>query len=110
MERAELLRLFEKVSYKMKHLDNETGVNEICPISIIDMDTWEWAQGVGLYGMQKYYAETGKQEVLDYLIQWFDSNIRKGLPEKNVNTMCPLLTLTYVYEYTKNRYINKATI
>ena len=102
MERAELLRLFEKVSYKMKHLDNETGVNEICPISIIDMDTWEWAQGVGLYGMQKYYAETGKQEVLDYLIQWFDSNIRKGLPEKNVNTMCPLLTLTYVYEYTKN--------
>lgn len=101
MARDELLRLFEKVSYKMQNLDNETGVDELCPISIIDMNTWEWAQGVGLYGLQKYYAETGKQEVLDYLIQWFDANICKGLPEKNVNTMCPMLTLTYVYEYTK---------
>ncbi|WP_462409014.1 beta-galactosidase BglB [Neobacillus sp. Marseille-QA0830] len=101
MEKNDLLYLFENVNNRMKNLDNETGVTEICPISIIDMDTWEWAQGVGLYGMQKYYAETGKQEVLDFLIDWFDNNIRKGLPAKNVNTMCPLLTLTYVYEYTK---------
>lgn len=101
MKREKLLKLFEKVSYRMQNLDNETGVNEVCPISIIDMGTWEWAQGVGLYGMQKYYAETGKKEVLDFLIQWFDTNINMGLPEKNVNTMCPLLTLTYVYEYTK---------
>lgn len=106
MKRYELLRIFEKVSYRMQNLNNETGVNEVCPISIIDMGAWEWAQGVGLYGMQKYYAETANQEVLDFLIQWFDNNIHKGLPEKNVNTMCPLLTLTYVYEYTKdNNYL-----
>jgi Predicted unsaturated glucuronyl hydrolase involved in regulation of bacterial surface properties, and related proteins len=102
MDRIELLQLFEKVSNRMKNLDNETGVKEVCPISIIDIGTWEWAQGVGLYGMQKYYAETGNKEVLDFLIKWFDTNISKGLPDKNVNTMCPLLTLTYVYEYTKN--------
>ncbi|MED3728220.1 glycoside hydrolase family 88/105 protein [Priestia filamentosa] len=101
MKKNDLLNLFESANNRMKNLDNETGVNEICPISIIDMSTWEWAQGVGLYGMQKYYAETGKQEVLDFLVDWFDNNIRKGLPAKNVNTMCPLLTLTYVYEYTK---------
>jgi unsaturated rhamnogalacturonyl hydrolase len=101
MKRDELLTLFEKVSYRMQNLDNETGVNEVCPISIIDMGTWEWAQGVGLYGMQKYYAETGNQQALDFLIQWFNTNISRGLPEKNVNTVCPLLTLTYVYEYTK---------
>jgi unsaturated rhamnogalacturonyl hydrolase len=102
MKKDELLKLFEKVNHRMHNLSNEKGVNEVCPISIIDMDTWEWAQGVGIYGMQKYYAETKNQEVLDFLIQWFDNNINKGLPEKNVNTMCPLLTLTYVYEYTKN--------
>jgi unsaturated rhamnogalacturonyl hydrolase len=102
MQREELLELFEKVSYRMQNLNNETGVNESCPISIIDIDTWEWAQGVGLYGMQKYYAETGKKEVLNFIIQWFDKNIEKGLPAKNVNTMSPMLTLSYVYEYTKN--------
>lgn len=101
MKRNELLELCEKVSNRAIHLDNGTGVNERCPISIIDIGTWEWAQGVGIYGMQKYYAETGKKEVLDFLIEWFDNNIKKGLPPKNVNTMCPLLTLTYVYEYTK---------
>lgn len=107
MERKELLDLFEKVSRRMVDLGNETGVNEICPISIIDMDTWEWAQGVGLYGIQKYYAETGKREALDFLVNWYDANIRKGLPQKNVNTMCPLLTLTYVYEYTqKGAYLD----
>lgn len=107
MKKNELLDLCEKVSHRMIHLDNETGVNEICPISIIDIGTWEWAQGIGLYGMQKYYAETGKQDVLDFLVDWFDANIRKGLPAKNVNTMCPLLTLTYVYEYTKkDSYLN----
>ncbi|MGG1516558.1 glycoside hydrolase family 88 protein [Paenibacillus oryzisoli] len=107
MKRNDLLSLFEKVSYRMQNLENETGVSEVCPISIIDMGTWEWAQGVGLYGMQKYYAETKNQNVLDFLTGWFESNIQKGLPEKNINTVCPLLTLTYVYEYTQDkRYLD----
>lgn len=92
--------LLEKVADKMQHLDNETGLVESCPLSIIRMDTWEWAQGVGLYGLYKYYRETGKKQILDFLIAWFENNIQKGLPEKNVNTMCPLLTLSFLAEDT----------
>lgn len=78
------------------------GENEGCPISIVDINAWEWAQGVGLYGILHYYRSTGDKAQLDWLIDWFDKNIEKGLPDKNINTTCPLLTLTYVYEYTKN--------
>ena len=31
------------------------GIEEKFPISLIDIDCWEWPQGVGLYGLYKYY-------------------------------------------------------
>ena len=98
-QKAQLARL---VVEKMKHLGNDTALKEDCPISIIDIYRWEWAQGVGLYGLLKRYQSTGDRTILEFLQQWFDTNLAQGLPSKNVNTMCPLLTLTYVYEETKN--------
>jgi unsaturated rhamnogalacturonyl hydrolase len=100
MDRNIICALTDKVATKMQHLGNETGLQEECPISIIRMDTWEWAQGVGLYGLYAYYRETGKTGIRDFLINWFEDNIRRGLPEKNVNTMCPMLTLSFLAEET----------
>ena len=40
--------------------------------------------------------------MLSYLTGWFDRQIQKGLPEQNINTTCPMLTLASVYEQTKN--------
>lgn len=100
MNRNTVCALTDKVAAKMQNLGNETGLQEECPISIIRMDTWEWAQGVGLYGLYKYYRETGETSVLDFLISWFERNIEKGLPEKNVNTLCPMLTLSFLAEET----------
>lgn len=100
MDKAAISALIDKVAYKMQYLGNDTGLLEECPISIINMDTWEWAQGVGLYGLYKYYRETGKKQVRDFLVDWFEKNIAKGLPEKNVNTLCPMLTLSYLAEET----------
>ncbi|MFM9327530.1 glycoside hydrolase family 88/105 protein [Paenibacillus mesotrionivorans] len=96
MDRNTICALTDKVAARMQHLGNVTGLQEECPISIIRMDTWEWAQGVGLYGLYAYYRETGKTEIRDFLIAWFEDNIRRGLPEKNVNTMCPMLTLSFL--------------
>ena len=39
--------------------------------------------------------------MIDFLFSWFDENIKKGLPEKNVNTMAPMLTLAFLYEESK---------
>lgn len=66
------------------------------------MEAWDWFQGVALFGLYEYYRGTGDKRVFDYLVKWFDDHIAAGLPEKNVNSMCPLLTLSYLYEETKN--------
>lgn len=66
---------------------------------LFNMEIWDWSQGVALYGMYKYYRQTGDQKVLAYLTDWFDRQIvREQI--KNVNTMCPPLTLCCLYEET----------
>ena len=46
--------------------------------------------------------ETGEQAAFDYLIKWFDEHIERGLPGKNVNSMSPCLTLSFLWEHTGN--------
>lgn len=101
MEKKMMNELLEKVCGRMLHLSN-TSVDETCPIGIIDFDKWEWPQGVGLYGMYKYYKKTGAKEYLQYIISWFEERIAEGIPERNVNTTAPMLTLAYVAEETQN--------
>jgi unsaturated rhamnogalacturonyl hydrolase len=99
--KEELTLLLEKVANRMKNLKND-GFQEKYPIGLIDINLWEWPQGVGIYGLYKYYLDTKNPEILEFLIRWFDARIEEGLPEKNVNTMAPMLTLIGVYEITKN--------
>ncbi|MFD0710297.1 glycoside hydrolase family 105 protein [Paenibacillus sp. GCM10027626] len=66
--------------------------------SIVSMDVWDWSQGVGLFAIYLFYKETGKRELLDELTAWFDRHLAQGLPGKNVNTVCPLLTMSFLYE------------
>lgn len=63
---------------------------------------WEWTSGVGLYGMMKYYKLTQSEKVLNLIIKWFDNQLAEPPVEKNVNTMVQMLTLSYLYEETKN--------
>lgn len=71
-----------------------------CEKGTVYMDRWEWPQGVALFGLYLYYKETGEKKYFDMIIDYFEKHIKKGLPVKNVNTMCPMLTMTYVYEET----------
>ncbi len=64
------------------------------------MEDWDWFQGVALHGLYIYCRKTGDQAVFDYLTNWFDRHIARGLPDKNVNSMCPLRTLSHLYEDT----------
>ena len=70
------------------------------------MENWDWFQGVALFGLYEYYRDSGDEAVLRYLTGWFDKHIAAGPPQKNVNSMCPLLTLSYLYEETgKESYL-----
>jgi unsaturated rhamnogalacturonyl hydrolase len=59
---------------------------------------WEWTHGIGLYGMYRYYQQSGNQEVLAIIDQWFADRAGEEQATRNVNTVCPFLTLAYRYE------------
>lgn len=69
----------------------------------LTMNNWEWPTGVALYGIYKTYLQSGDKSILDYLTGWYDDMLcREQKPHRNVNTVAPLLTLTCLYEHTKN--------
>jgi unsaturated rhamnogalacturonyl hydrolase len=63
---------------------------------------WEWTHGIGLYGMYKYYQQTNDQSVLNIIDEWFEDRFSEEQATKNVNTVCPFLTLAYRYEETRD--------
>lgn len=52
------------------------------------MNQWDWPQGVAIYGLH----QIGKKND-QFIINWALKQIEEGLPTKNINTVCPLLTL-----------------
>lgn len=52
--------------------------------------------------MMKYYRLTKTENVLSMIIKWFDQQFEQLPIEKNANAMVQMLTLTYLYEETKN--------
>ena len=69
----------------------------------LTMNNWEWPTGVALYGIYKTYQQSGDRSILDYLIGWYDDMLsREQKPHRNVNTVAPVLTLTCLYEETRN--------
>ena len=101
LDQKTLHAALKKVSAAMMHLEN-TGFEEKYPIGLIDINLWEWPQGVGLYGLYNYYKLTGDRGTFDFLCGWYDARMAEGLPERNVNTTCPMLTLLCVYEDTQD--------
>lgn len=74
------------------------------------LEFWEWPQGVGLYGIWKVLEQTGEPKLLDLITEYYDRQLLIGLPVKNVNTTAPLLTLSFLAEYTGNgRYLKICT-
>ncbi|WP_438444341.1 beta-galactosidase BglB [Gorillibacterium sp. sgz5001074] len=103
--RAGLERQIERVVEQM--MDMKGSLKESAPIGIISMENWEWPQGVGLFAIYLYFQEKRDPAMLQYLTDWFDRKLAEGPPLKNVNTMCPMLTLSYLAEETgKTAYLD----
>lgn len=59
---------------------------------------WDWPQGVGLYGLIKVMQAEKNDTYREFLVDWFRSNLQRGLPSRNINTTAPLLTLAELTE------------
>ena len=99
MTQEQLQSILKKVSDCMMHLDDQ-GQKEKYPVSLLDMQCWEWPQGVGLLGLMKYALAHGDQEVFDFVEKWYDDHMAMAQTiERNVNSTAPMLGLTYLYEH-----------
>lgn len=103
LNRDELSGHIREILGRMQHMEADGSVEETCPISIISMDAWEWPQGVALFAMYQYTVQNNEGDTLRFLKKWFDRQIGKGLPEQNINTTCPMLTLACLYEQDQDK-------
>lgn len=87
--------------------DNLLSVEEILKSGDCKRDfgieEWDWPQGVGIYGIYKLQEYFGDNRYMDFLTNWFDSNLEKGLPSRNINTTAPFLTLINILDKMPNQ-------
>lgn len=62
------------------------------------LGAWDWTHGVGLYGMYKLYEFTKDEQYLNDIERWFEDRLEIGLPDRNVNTVAPLLSMAFLHE------------
>ncbi len=67
------------------------------PGDYVSFESWEWPQGVGLYGLVKLWAQTDDAKLLATIEDWYDRRIAAGLPAMNVNTTAPMLALSELW-------------
>lgn len=68
----------------------------------LDINIWNWPQGVGLYGLEKLQTYYGDQRYDDFLDGWFRRQLREGEPIRNINTTAPYLVLQALADRTEN--------
>lgn len=106
----------------ISHIMNDTDVSIDNTVSVeagnyprdFGMDTWDWTQGVALFGL--YQCRDENEQILPYLENWYNEHISDDIL-KNINTTCPVYTLslldkpehsTFVEDW-KNWVINDLT-
>ncbi len=72
------------------------------PGDYISFDSWEWPQGVGLYGLARYWEHTGSDRHRGLIEAWYERRIAAGLPPLNVNTTAPMLGLSVLWARTRD--------
>lgn len=94
---------FEKVLYEEDTTFIEgMKVNSLANDDISKYQFWEWPQGVGLFGFWKLYKATDSERYLSVLTEYYERQMKTGLPAKNVNIVAPMLALSFLAEYMDN--------
>lgn len=91
-----LVESFQNVLYEEDTVFMENmKTNSLASDDIRKYQFWEWTQGVGLFGFWKYYDLYCDEKYLNILEEYYSRQFKIGLPAKNVNTVTPLLALSY---------------
>lgn len=90
-----LRNLRDEGQFNEPNLDGTAG-------DYVSFDSWEWPQGVGLYGIAQLWLQTGDEAARTILENWYDKQLSRGLPPQNVNTTAPMLALSLLWQQTQD--------
>lgn len=68
----------------------------------ISFNSWEWPQGIGLYGLVRLWQHSGDIKLRAVIEQWYEARLAAGLPPLNVNTTAPMLALSLLWRQTRD--------
>lgn len=81
------------------------GMNETAPLAsdrfTIQFDEWDWEVGVGLYGLIRHAEASGDADLMASIAAWYDWQIGRGLPPRQVNSSSPMLPLCVLIDHVK---------
>ncbi|WP_377297046.1 glycoside hydrolase family 105 protein [Rhizobium sp. SGZ-381] len=105
--RADICTLIDRLTHNLIHIEDKTGefLLKLEDGRVIDTKGWagwEWTHGIALYGLLKYWQQTGQKEVMAIITDWFEARLAEGTPTKNINTVAPFLTLAHLYEMNRD--------
>ncbi|MBP2551551.1 unsaturated rhamnogalacturonyl hydrolase [Neorhizobium galegae] len=105
--RADICALIDRLTHNLIHIEDKTGefLLKLEDGRVIDTKGWagwEWTHGIALYGLLKYWQQTGQKEVMAIITDWFEARLAEGTPTKNINTVAPFLTLAHLYEMNRD--------
>lgn len=69
------------------------GIKEGVIARDFGISEWDWPQGVGLLGLTGLNAHFGDGRYDAFFGDWFEANLRRGLPGRNINTTAPMHAL-----------------
>lgn len=91
-----LANLRDEGKFDEPNLDGSAG-------DYVSFDSWEWPQGVGLYGLAQLWLRAGDEESRELLENWYTKQLEQGLPGLNVNTTAPMLALSLLWGETRDK-------
>ncbi|MDQ3558736.1 MAG: glycoside hydrolase family 88 protein [Pseudomonadota bacterium] len=106
MDRATAFGLIDRLVAGMRSLRHDGGFHEPnldgTAGDYISFDSWEWPQGIGLYGLFRAWEFSDDPRYRAELERWYARQIARGLPPLNVNTTAPMLALSLLWARTGN--------
>ncbi|MBD8892277.1 glycoside hydrolase family 88/105 protein [Roseibium litorale] len=96
----DISRLLSSVSVGLARLK---GMNETAPLASegfsLQFDEWDWEVGVGIYGLLRHAETSGDRELIESIAAWYDWQIGRGLPPRQVNSSSPMLALSILIDH-----------
>jgi len=69
----------------------------------MDLPRWSWDTGVAIYGLMRAWERTGDKRYFDFVRDWVDGYIERGIAVQHVNHVAPGLATLMLYEETRER-------